>query len=80
MDSTDPWILTASIAVLVVTLVELYWTLERRKLPPGPVAWPVVGSFPAISGALPHHALRALAAKYGSLMFLRLGKCPMISH
>ncbi|KAG0591956.1 hypothetical protein KC19_1G214100 [Ceratodon purpureus] len=67
-----------SLAILLVTLIALYLVLERKKFPPGPIAWPVVGSFPAISGALPHRALRNLAEKYGGLMFLRLGSVPTI--
>lgn len=63
----------ALVASLLVIVVLVFLQRSRKKLPPGPVPWPVVGNFPAISGALPHRVLRRLADKYGGLMYLRLG-------
>jgi len=54
-------------------LIYVYAEARRRKhLPPGPWPWPIVGNFPAL-GDLPHRSLQKLAAKYGGLMYLRLG-------
>lgn len=68
---------TMSVLVVMLILMVANQTLQRRKrrLPPGPWPWPVVGNFPQLSRAkdVPHRSLRALAAKYGGLMFLRLG-------
>jgi len=54
-------------------LIYVYVEAQRRKhLPPGPWPWPIVGNFPAL-GDLPHRSMQKLVAKYGSLMYLRLG-------
>lgn len=46
--------------------------IQRRNLPPGPWAWPIVGSLFSL-GPLPYKTLRVLAKKHGELMYLRLG-------
>lgn len=62
------------LALLVVwQLLAIVDGLQRRRLPPGPRPWPIVGNFPSIASALPHRALQNLSAKYGGLMFLRMG-------
>ncbi|KAF8380384.1 hypothetical protein HHK36_027869 [Tetracentron sinense] len=53
----------------------LYYTVQisrRRKLPPGPVGLPVVGSLFQI-GKRPHESLTELAKTHGPLMTLQLG-------
>lgn len=66
------------VAVLTVAVVVAWRILAqikrpKKRLPNGPRPWPIVGNFPSLAGDLPHRALRNLAAKYGGLMFLRLG-------
>ncbi|GLJ31859.1 hypothetical protein SUGI_0641020 [Cryptomeria japonica] len=50
---------------------------SKMKLPPGPRPWPLIGSLHLL-GTLPHQSLTALAKKYGSIMFLRLGSIPTV--
>ena len=67
------------VVVLTVAVVVVAWRIfaqskrPKKRLPNGPRPWPIVGNFPSLAGDLPHRALRNLAAKYGGLMFLRLG-------
>lgn len=70
----------AAVSVLVVILLTelvLYARVQaqqRRDLPPGPRPWPIVGNLPALAGGMPHLNLQHLAAKFGPLAYLRLGK------
>lgn len=75
-NSWEVGVAAMSVLVVMFILMVANQTLQRRRrLPPGPWPWPVVGNFPQLSKAkdVPHRSLRALAAKYGGLMFLRLG-------
>jgi len=70
----------ALVAVAFASFLLIYYYAEARRrkhLPPGPWPWPVVGNFSAL-GKLPHRSLEKLAAKYGGLMYLRLGSQPCI--
>jgi hypothetical protein len=65
--------------ILMLIVMNVHWHfLERRRrglLPPGPRPYPIVGNIFDMAGkdGLPHRALRSLAAKFGGLMYLRLG-------
>ena len=48
------------------------------RLPPSPWALPVIGHLHHLAGALPHRAMRDLAARHGPLMLLRLGELPVV--
>ena len=48
------------------------------RLPPSPWALPVIGHLHHLAGALPHHAMRDLAARHGPVMLLRLGGLPVV--
>ncbi|WVZ79261.1 hypothetical protein U9M48_026863 [Paspalum notatum var. saurae] len=50
----------------------------RPQLPPSPWALPVIGHLHHLAGALPHRAMRDLAARHGPLMLLRLGGLPVV--
>jgi hypothetical protein len=48
---------------------------RRRRLPPSPRGLPLLGHLHLL-GALPHRALRSLAAAHGPVLLLRLGRVP----
>ncbi|KAJ4835663.1 hypothetical protein Tsubulata_038993, partial [Turnera subulata] len=65
--------------VISLTLITLITLLNRRKSrvgskkrPPGPPGWPVFGNMFDL-GTLPHQTMNKLKAKYGPLLWLRLG-------
>lgn len=49
----------------------------RRSLPPSPRGLPLLGHLHLL-GALPHRALRSLAAAHGPVLLLRLGRVPAV--
>lgn len=48
-----------------------------RREPPGPFPWPLLGNAAQLGGA-PHLALARLAATYGEVFRLRLGRWPVV--
>ncbi|EEC70224.1 hypothetical protein OsI_00987 [Oryza sativa Indica Group] len=50
---------------------------RRRRLPPSPRGLPLLGHLHLL-GALPHRALRSLAAAHGPVLLLRLGRVPAV--
>ncbi|KAG0551081.1 hypothetical protein BDA96_01G393200 [Sorghum bicolor] len=50
---------------------------SKYKLPPGPRPWPVIGNLNLI-GHLPHRSMHELSTRYGPLMSLRFGSCPIV--
>ncbi|XP_023750882.1 cytochrome P450 CYP736A12 [Lactuca sativa] len=66
-----------TLAIFIVLTGILCWQwwsthVRRRKLPPGPMPLPIIGSLHLL-GDLPHRDLHKLSQKYGSIMSIRLG-------
>ncbi|XBI22811.1 hypothetical protein VPH35_063784 [Triticum aestivum] len=80
----SPYALTA-LAFLLAVMVLVSSSKRNRnsgrqgqlRLPPSPPGLPVVGHLHLL-GSLPHRSLRALAATYGPVMHLRLGRVPTV--
>jgi flavonoid 3',5'-hydroxylase len=79
----------AALAALgTATVLLVTWSLivkcspqtRRRKHPPGPKGWPILGSLPML-GTLPHQDLFKLSKQYGPLMLINLGsvKCLIVT-
>ncbi|KAK6924826.1 Cytochrome P450 [Dillenia turbinata] len=49
----------------------------KRKFPPSPPKLPFIGNLHHL-GSLPHHSIRALSDKHGTLMLLHLGHSPTL--
>ncbi|XP_076915190.1 cytochrome P450 monooxygenase 76AD94-like [Bidens hawaiensis] len=64
-----PLILPTIFFFFFLHCIDLYW---KRRLPPGPVGLPIIGSLLEI-GPKPHESLAKLAHKYGPFMTIRLG-------
>ncbi|KAI5080356.1 hypothetical protein GOP47_0005835 [Adiantum capillus-veneris] len=62
----------AAAVVWAALSVVLVLGSRRRKLPPGPRAWPLIGNLHLL-GAMPHQSLAKLAQNYGPLMSIWLG-------
>nr|ATG29995.1 CYP750C26 [Taxus chinensis] len=48
-----------------------------RRLPPGPIPWPIVGNLHQL-GKLPNRNLEELAKKHGPIMLMKLGSVPAV--
>lgn len=74
------WSSDGVVAVALLTVAALFVAVLilrksarlKRRLPPGPRGWPILGSLPLL-GALPNQSLSELAKTYGPIMFLSLG-------
>ncbi|KAJ0987500.1 hypothetical protein J5N97_005856 [Dioscorea zingiberensis] len=77
----SPWMtyLAIILATIVAITIKSISGKPRRKLnlPPGPKPWPVIGNLNLI-GKLPHRSLHELSQKYGPLMQLKFGSCPVV--
>ncbi|RWV95809.1 hypothetical protein GW17_00041526, partial [Ensete ventricosum] len=58
--------------VVHLLLRRRFQSIRRLRLPPGPSGVPILGALPQI-GPMPHASLANLAARYGPIMYLRMG-------
>lgn len=72
MDSMDSLALVIVLVVLVWASFHVIMMSGRRKLPPGPYAFPIVGNILQL-GSNTHQSLTNLSKIYGPLMSLQLG-------
>ncbi|XP_016457208.2 trimethyltridecatetraene synthase [Nicotiana tabacum] len=63
-----------ALAIISKVIIDQY---PKRKLPPGPRQWPIIGNLNLL-GSLPHESLHHLLQKYGDLMFLKFGSKPVL--
>ncbi|XP_055834109.1 trimethyltridecatetraene synthase-like [Solanum dulcamara] len=67
------WIFIAFGAwLLALAFLSKIFNHPKRKLPPGPRPWPIIGNLNLL-GSLPHESLHHLSKKYGDLMLLKFG-------
>ncbi|KAL3641477.1 hypothetical protein CASFOL_016445 [Castilleja foliolosa] len=69
-------------SLFIATLIFISKTLcnptrPKKKLPPGPKPWPVIGNLNLI-GSIPHQSLHNLSKIHGEIMLLKFGKFPVI--
>ncbi|KAE8657125.1 Cytochrome P450 71A2 [Hibiscus syriacus] len=67
------------LSVIVIFVVVLIRPSGKRKLilPPSPSKLPIIGNLHNI-GRYPHRSLHVLAQRFGPLMLLRFGNCPVL--
>nr|GLL17481.1 cytochrome P450 CYP736A12-like [Ipomoea trifida] len=78
---------SVGLALLSIFLGTLWWLFRHRraaespksgrKLPPGPQPLPIIGNLHQL-GALPHRSLNEMSKTYGPIMYLKLGKVPLV--
>nr|ATG29951.1 CYP736C8 [Taxus chinensis] len=76
----DTVILILSLSLIALFLLRGWFRGKQaalKLLPPGPPSLPLVGNLHML-GKLPHRSLNKMAARYGAIMFLRLGSVPTV--
>ncbi|KAG5612389.1 hypothetical protein H5410_023670 [Solanum commersonii] len=63
--------------LLALAFVLKIFNHPKRKLPPGPKPWPIIGNLNLL-GSLPHVSFHHLSQKYGDLMLLKFGSKPVL--
>ncbi|XP_047309332.1 flavonoid 3',5'-hydroxylase 1-like [Impatiens glandulifera] len=72
--------LAFGVTLFLVTRVFVHYLLHlnsSRKLPPGPVGFPLLGALPYL-GSMPHVSLAQMAKKYGPVMYMKVGMYDMV--
>lgn len=72
----------SAVAVLCIslTIAFLYGVtmkVTRRKLPPGPFPWPIIGNIPSV-GTHPHQTYVEMAKQYGDIFTLYIGSARLV--
>ncbi|XP_019639175.1 PREDICTED: steroid 17-alpha-hydroxylase/17,20 lyase-like [Branchiostoma belcheri] len=72
------WFITLSTSLLVILFVTwLKDCIRRRRMPPGPIPWPIIGNRSAFQGKF-HLTFIELAKKYGDVFSLRRGMTDVV--
>ncbi|XP_052191572.1 trimethyltridecatetraene synthase-like [Diospyros lotus] len=73
------WSVLALAAIVAVTLLRRVIPVPRHKpkQPPGPKPWPIIGNLNLV-GSIPHQSFHLLSEKYGPIMQLKFGSCPVV--
>lgn len=66
-------IILLAITVIVTLLTLLYYTKKRKNAPPGPIAYPIIGSLHLLDPVKPYITLTNLAKKYGPIYGIQMG-------
>ncbi|GLJ49899.1 hypothetical protein SUGI_1060730 [Cryptomeria japonica] len=68
---------TMAVTILVMLLIFYIFSRQRRRLPPGPFPWPIVGNLLQM-GELVHRSLHDISKKYGPIASLKLSSVTAI--
>ncbi|XP_069148428.1 cytochrome P450 71AU50-like [Solanum lycopersicum] len=72
-------VVAAVVAVLyLVQALHNIFMKKRKKLPPGPKGFPIIGNLHMVLGKNLHQALHHIAKKHGPIMSMRFGLVPVI--
>ena len=75
------WLVVLAMALLAALLLlftkKSHFQYHKRKSPPGPTPWPIIGNLDLV-GPLPHQSLHKLSQKYGPIMQLKFGSFPVV--
>ncbi|KAI4353844.1 hypothetical protein L6164_002767 [Bauhinia variegata] len=82
LHDNSSWLLNIlSLAILPIFLILAFkWfskSANTKGLPPSPAKFPIIGNLHQL-GLYPHRTLRTLAQRYGSLIFIHLGRVPVL--
>uniref|UniRef100_Q7M1E6 Cytochrome P450 92B1 n=1 Tax=Petunia hybrida TaxID=4102 RepID=Q7M1E6_PETHY len=77
MEISSIYIALAWLVALTIISKVIKNKFPKRKLPPGPWPWPVIGNLNLV-GSNPHESLHYLSQKYGDLMLLKFGSKPVL--
>nr|QNS29942.1 cytochrome P450 [Nothapodytes nimmoniana] len=64
-------------AVIIISKLTTDYLRPKRKSPPGPKPWPIIGNLNLL-GNTPHQALHQLSRTYGTIMQLKFGSFPVV--
>ncbi|GLJ49951.1 hypothetical protein SUGI_1062160 [Cryptomeria japonica] len=69
--------ITFAVAIVVMLLIFYMFSRQRRRLPPGPFPWPIVGNLLQM-GELIHRSFYDISKKYGPIASLKMGSVTVI--
>ncbi|KAL0456320.1 UNVERIFIED_CONTAM: Trimethyltridecatetraene synthase [Sesamum latifolium] len=75
--SSSALLLALLCLAVVAAFLSKIRTQPKRKRPPGPNPWPIIGNLNLL-GPIPHQSLHFLSQKYGQIMQLKFGKFPVV--